>query len=230
MAGKTFLQLPPELGGLRFGPFESWIQIGSDPKRNQIVLDPAHGVYPAHCAIGPMPDGRYSVAPASPECKVFILPAGQQQMWPVTSPVQASAGDMVVFGTPSGPRFHILREGPVGQAPTAREIVQTARQTGGERGFIQGVTGLASSLTKPASDKSSGISREIQRRSQASMLASNGPFRMLYVLSTRFRQGQLFSPYMIVGMGIAIIGTLGTGSVTCSGVAYTIWTTLGLEW
>ncbi len=226
----TFLQLPPELGGLRFGPFDEWIQIGSDPKRNQIVLDPAHGVYPAHCAIGHLPDGRYSVTPVSAECKVFIVPGGQQQLWPVTGPVQASHGDMVVFGTPTGPRFHILREGPVGQAPTAGEIVQTARQTGGERGFVQGITGLAGALTRPASTKGGGIAREIQRRSQASMLSSNGPARMIYVMSTRFRQGQLFSPYMIVGMGIAIIGTLGTGSLTCSGLLYTIWTSLGLEW
>ncbi len=230
MAVSTFLQLPPELGGLRFGPFDQWIQIGSDPKRNQIVLDPAHGVFPAHCAIGVQPDGRYSVTPVTPECKVFIMPAGQQQVWPVTSPVQANHGDMVIFGTPNGPRFHILREGPQGQAPTAQQIVQTARQTGGERGFVQGVTGLASSLTRPANDKAGGIAREIQRRSQASMLASNGPARMLYVLMTRFRQGQLFSPYMIVGMGIAVIGTLGTGTFTCSGLFYTIWTTLGLEW
>ena len=72
---QTFLQLPPELGGLRFGPFDQWIQIGSDPKRNQIVLDPAHGVFPSHCAIGCLPDARRrwqalrGVGPSTPSGK-----------------------------------------------------------------------------------------------------------------------------------------------------------------
>ena len=89
---------------------------------------------------------------------------------------------------------------------------------------------MASRWCSRCSARGSGIANEIRRRSQASLLASNGPARSLYVLVTRFRQGQLFSPYMIVGLGVAVIGTLGTGSFTCTGLAYTIWTTLGLEW
>ena len=225
---QTFLQLPPELGGLRFGPFDSWIQIGSDPKRNQIVLDPGHGIFPAHCAIGQLPDGRYSVTPATPECKVFLMPAGQGQVWPINSPVQASMGDMVIFGTPAGPRFHILREGPASKAPSAAEIVQTARRTGGERGFVQGASGLAGSLFRPSTQ--GGLSGEVQRRMQAKALSSSGPLRTAYELWSRYRFGSLTSPYFLVGAAASIIGLIGTGSVSCSGALYVVWTSLGLQW
>lgn len=225
---QTFMQLPPELGGLRFGPFDEWIQIGSDARRNQIVLDPSHGVFPVHCAIRALPDGRYSVAPVTPECRVFIMPSGQNQVWPVTSPVQASHGDMVIFGTPSGPRFHLLREGPAAKAPSAAEIVQTARRTGGERGLIEGLSSFGARLTQRPTQ--GGISGEIQRRAQARMLSQSGPMRSAYMLWTRFRHGSLTSPYFIVGAMSALIGLIGTGSVSCSGIFYIIWTSLGLEW
>ena len=225
---QTFLQLPPELGGLRFGPFDQWIQIGSDPKRNQIVLDPAHGVFPAHCAIGCMPDGRYTITPTSAECKVFVMPGGQAQVWPVTGPVQASHGDMVIFGTPSGPRFQILREGPAVAAPSAREIVQSARQTGGEKGFVEGVSNTFDAMFRPSSR--GGIQGEVQRRAQAQMLAKAGPMRSFYVFWTRFRSGAFNNPYYIVAAMSAIIGLIGTGSVSCTGAMYALWTSLGFEW
>jgi hypothetical protein len=228
MATQTFLQLPPELGGLRFGPFEQWVQIGSDPKRCQIVLDPAHGVFPMHCTIGLMPDGRYSVSPNAAECKVFLMPQGQAQVWPITSPVQASSGDMVIFGTPSGPRFQILQQGPAGAAPSAREIVAAARQTGGERGFVQGVTDSIDAIFRPS--RKGGIQGEIQRRAQARMIAGSGPMRNLYVFWTRFRSGSFNNPYYIVAAISAVIGLIGTGSVSCTGILVAVWSALGLTW
>jgi hypothetical protein len=222
---QTFLQLPPELGGLRYGPFDQWIQVGSDPRRNQIVLDPGHGVFPAHCAIGQLPDGRYSVTPVTPECKVFLMPAGQGQVWPLHGPVQANAGDMVIFGTPAGPRFTIIREAPV-KGQSAAQIVRSARQVGGEKGFIQGASGIGA-IFRPTTQ--GGISGEIQRRMQAKALATPGPMRTAYEVWTRYRYGSLTSPYFIVGALSAVVGMLGTGTVSCSGFFYVLWQTLGLQ-
>lgn len=224
---QTFMQLPPELGGLRFGPFEQWIQIGSDPKRNQIVLDPAHGIFPMHCTVGLLPDGRYSVTPASAECKVFLMPNGQSQVWPVTSAVQASHGDMVIFGTPSGPRFQILQQGPRGAAPTAREAVGAVKQTG-ERGFVDSVSSMMDAMFRPSTQ--GGIQGEVQRRAQAQMLAGAGPMRNVYVFWTRFRSGTFSSPYYIVAVLSALVGLIGTGSVSCTGILVAVWSALGLTW
>jgi len=225
---QTFMQLPPELGGLRFGPFDQWIQVGSDPKRNQIVLDPAHGIFPSHCTIGLMPDRRYSVTPGSPECKVFLMPQGQSQVWPVTGPVQAGSGDMVIFGTPSGPRFQILQQGPAGAAPSAQQIVASARQTGGEKGFVEGVTNLFDAMFRPSTK--GGIQGEVQRRAQAQMLAGAGPMRNVYVFWSRFRTGSFNNPYYVVAAISAIIGLIGTGSVSCTGILVAVWSALGLTW
>ena len=154
------------------------------------------------------------------------MPAGQPQVWPVRGPVQASAGDLVIFGTPAGPRFVIVRDGAA-KASSVGQIVQTARQTGGEKGFVQGASALAGVFKPPSA---TGIAGEIQRRAQAKALATPGPLRTAYELWTRYRWGSLTSPYFIVGMMASIVGMIGTGTVSCSGVMYAVWTSLGLQW
>ena len=74
---RTFLQLPMELGGLRYGPFDAQVVLGSDPKRAQIVLDPSHGVFPLHVTVSLLQDGSYSIVPGTKDCKVFVAPNGQ---------------------------------------------------------------------------------------------------------------------------------------------------------
>src|SRR5688572_60561 len=133
-----FLQLPAELGGLRFGPFPGTVTIGSDGKRSQLVLDPSLGVFPVHAVVTQVPDGSFTVAPAGRECKLFLAPTGQAHVWPITGPVQARAGDTLIVGTPSGPRFQLMPDTPIAAAPSAAQIVQTARATGGEQGLLQG--------------------------------------------------------------------------------------------
>lgn len=220
----TFLQLPPELGGLRFGPFKGQVVFGSDAKRSQIVLDPGHGVYPVHATMGLLDDGSYSLAPATKECKLFVVPQGQPHVWPVTSPVQARAGDTIILGTPSGPRFQIQQEG-FHKALSARQVASEAAAAGGEQGLVYGVNRMMAGVFKPQANTIQG---EVARRAQAKMLATPGPARTAYFLWTRFRSGQLFTPYYLVGIGIGLVGLMGTGAVSCSGVLYIILDTLGL--
>lgn len=228
MASRTlYLQLPPELGGVRFGPFTASCTLGSDPKRAQIVLDPSMGVFPVHATVALAGEGLFTVAPAGKDCKLFLLPAGQPHTWPVTGPVQAKAGDLVILGTPGGPRFVLLPDLPVGQAPTASQIVQTARSTGGEKGLVDSVSMMLDKVTRPAAG--SGIAGEINRQIVARSLARPGPMRSVYVVWTKLRSGTLFSPYVIVAIGFALIGLIGTGSVSCTGVLYVVMDVLGLR-
>jgi hypothetical protein len=219
----TFLQLPPELGGLRFGPFKGQVVFGSDAKRSQIVLDPGHGVYPVHASMGLLDDGSYALSPATKECKLFVVPQGQPHVWPVTGPVQARAGDTIILGTPSGPRFQIQQEGV--HQMSVDQVIDETRAAGGEQGVVHGVNRLMSNVFKPQANTILG---EIARRAQAQMLAKPGPARTAYFLWTRFRSGQLFTPYYLVGMAVGLVGLMGTGAVSCSGVMYIILDALGI--
>ena len=221
-----FLQLPPELGGVKYGPFPGQVVVGSDPKRAKLVIDPSHGVYPVHATLARMPDGTITVAPARPECKVFVVPLGQPHVWPATGPVQARPGDTVIVGTPAGPRFQVLTDAPIGPAPTASQVMSGARSTGGEHGFVQGVNQLVDGIVAPAGR---GIAGEIHRQTVSRALARPGPAQWLYVMYTRFRSGQLLTPYVIVGVMFAVIGLFGTGSVSCTGLMYVVWNALGLR-
>lgn len=225
-ARPTFLQLPPEMGGLRFGPFPGPVTFGSDAPRCQIVLDPSHGVFPVHASLQPLGNQKYLVQPSTREGKVFLIPYGQAHVWPVTSPVEAKVGDFVVIGTPHGPRFQIQDAAPMGAAPTAGQIVANARQAGGEAGFVGGMNAMLSDVIAPSA---TGIGAEVSRRAGSAALATKGPLRDLYGLYHRISTGVFNNPYWIVGLLFAILGVIGTGSVSCTGIALVVADLLGLQ-
>jgi hypothetical protein len=220
-----YLQLPPELGGVRFGPFPSHVTIGSDPKRSQVVLDPSMGIFPTHALLGRLGDGTISLSPGNKDAKVFLMPNGQPHVWPITSAVQVNLGDQIIVGTPAGPRFQLLGDQTLSAAPSAAQILSTA-QKGGENSFVQSMSSAIDGVFRPAGG---GISGELQRQLAARALARNPAIRDAYFLWTRFRNGSLFSPYMIVGMMFAVISMLGAGTFSCSGVMWVLWDVLGLR-
>ena len=60
----TFLELAPEFGGTRFGPFTGFeIRLGSDPTRNDITIPESLGVAPEHVKVLRQPDGSFILAP-----------------------------------------------------------------------------------------------------------------------------------------------------------------------
>lgn len=221
-ARNTFLQLPPELGGLKFGPFPGAVTLGSDAKRCQVVLDPSHGVYPVHVSLVPMGGGSFTIAPSTRDGKVFLVPYGQVHVWPVIGPVQARVGDLLVVGTPHGPRFQILDEAPLA-APPAAELVRSAAS--GEAGFVRGVNSAVEGILRPAT---TGVAGEVKRRAGAAAIAAGGPLRDLYVAWSRLRTGFFANPYWIVVVLFAIVGVIGTGSVSCTGLAYVLLDLVGL--
>jgi hypothetical protein len=218
------------MGGLRFGPFPGAVTIGSDSRRSQLVLDPAHGVYPVHATLTPGPDATFTLAPATRECKVFLMPMGQAHLWPVTGPVQAKVGDLVVVGTPIGPRFQILQDVPAGAAPSASSVLTNARATGGEAGLVQGMSQLVDGVIKPRSSSlASGVAKEVQRQATSRALAGQGVARDAYQVWTRVRTGMLSNPVWIAGILIALVGLVGTGSVSCTGISYVLLDVLGIR-
>ncbi|MEQ1502298.1 MAG: hypothetical protein ABMB14_08700 [Myxococcota bacterium] len=223
-ARDLFLELPPELGGVRFGPFPGTVTVGSDPKRAQLVVDPSHGVYPVHATVTRVADGSFTIAPSTRDCKLFLAPAGQPHVWPLTGPVRAQVDDVLIVGTPAGPRFRIVSDTPRGPAPTATQLAQTARATG-EGGFVDGMSALIDGVTRPAA----GLPGEVQRQLTARVLARPGPLRTAYHAWGRLRSGTLFTPYVLVGIAIAVIGVVGTGSVSCSGLLWVLVDAFGLH-
>jgi len=202
-----------QMGGLRFGPFTAAVSIGSDPKHNQIVLDAGHGIYPVHATLHDLSDGTYTLAPVQPACQVFLVPAGQQQPWPVRGPVQAKPGDMVVFGTPQGPRFQIQRDQI--EQKSASQIAAEARATGGEAGFVQGANALLDNAFGPS--RRGGVAGELERTAKARMLTRT-PFRELYQIYTRVRTGALTNPRYIVAALMVLASAFMGGTATCGGL------------
>lgn len=221
----TYLQLPPEMGALRFGPFPGAVQFGSDARRCQIVLDPSHGVFPVHAGLAPLGNQKYSVTPATADGKVFLIPYGQAHAWPVNGPVEAKVGDFVVLGTPHGPRFQIQDGAPTGPAPTAGQIVANARATGGEAGLVQGMNQMITDVFRPTSQ---GLGAEARRRAESAAIASSGTWRAAYGTWHRLKTGVLTNPLALVGILIGVIGVIGTGSVSCTGIFWVLADFLGL--
>ncbi len=218
-----YLQLPPQLGGTRFGPFTKRIDIGSDRKLNQLVLDPRQGIFPNHAVAVQTEPAVLTVQPAGPQAQVFVIPYGQQQTWPVRGPVKVNPGDTLVFGTPMGPRVVVWVDPK--HLKSKEQILAEAKAAGGEAGALLALGSAVDSVfggPKAKSGGGPGIAGEIQRQAQAKLLTT-GAGRGAYSVITRARTGVFTSPRTLVAMGIALAGMLSAGSLTCSGVFYAIY-------
>lgn len=209
-----FLQLPPEMGGLRFGPFDGIVQLGSDARRCQVVLDSSQGVYPIHATLAAAGGGQFHFAPADLNAKCFVVQQGSPQVWPVQGAVEVKLGDAIVVGTPGGPRFLLMDA--TGHQP--------ARPAGGLGmiGSFQQAIGMKPTRRVNQQSMQQGIADEMQRRAQASLMR-NSTFRELSYLQRRLKTGQLFNPVTIVGTLITIGSMLLAGGVSCSGALFALW-------
>lgn len=220
----TFLQLPPEQGGLRFGPFTGIVQLGSDPRRCQITLDASHGIYPLHATLADAGHGVYHFAPVEHGAKAFVVQAGSPQVWPVQGAVQVKSGDSIIVGTPAGPRFQVIG-GPPGVAiqQTGGGVSAGAAAAGG--GLLGALGGMMQGnrhVSRRDQSFGQGIADEFARRGR-SRLMTQGPFRDLARMQTRMRSGNLLNPVTIVGMLFTVGSMIAAGTFSCSGLAYSLW-------
>lgn len=190
----TFLQLAPEFGGTRFGPFTgAEIRLGSDPSRNDITLPEALGVAPEHVKILAQTDGSFILAPVDRTASVWIRRSGTSRPRQVTTPVAVQAGDAFSLVTAEGVRFVLQMENDRAAAAAA------ARDAQGP--------GLADAGTR----KAGGVFAEIKRVGFAKFFTT----RIGHFLQNTWRfiaTGQIFSPVYIV-MGLMML----SGWVMASG-------------
>ena len=190
----TWLQLPPEMGGTRFGPFRSGIvQIGTDGSQCQIVLQASMGIAPVHVTVAIQGPGTYLVQPVQRGFGLFLQRRGGG-MSPVAAAVQASAGDTLIVGTPAGPRFTIAYEQP---APTQQRGGRP--QQGGGSGFM------------------GRLGNEVMRQQRARWMMRNPLYRQYYQLTHRYRTGALTNPRVMTGLILGGIGMLMAGGTACLG-------------
>lgn len=180
----TYLQLAPEQGGTRFGPFPGGvIQIGSASDHCQITLS-TPGIAPVHAMISVMGGGRFTVQPTQQGLGLSLIQRGQTQLWPIEAPVTANVGDRVIIGDANGASFELQWEENAAAGPTAGRIPSLGSGFG------------------------TGIAAELQRQAFAKSLAKAGPMRDLYHLYQRAQSGALSNPRVIV----SILGTVAVGS------------------
>jgi hypothetical protein len=198
---QTFLQLSPEHGGTRFGPFEGgMIVIGFDGQRCQVVLPRAPGFAPVHAMITPQADGTYRVQPAMMGAVVSLVQGGS--LVPVQGAVPARSGDAVVIGA-NGPRFTLE-----GSAP-----VQNVRS-----GLSAGISGVTSGMPGKRNGGYGNLwMREIEHMMN-SRLMRWGPFREFSNISYRLRSGSLFHPRVLIPTLMGLGGVIVVGIASCAGV------------
>lgn len=235
---RAWLQLAPEMGGFRYGPFVGTIRLGSDRARCAVPIDPAWGVLPCHARLDPTPTGTYRVTPEAPNAPVFVLSAGQHTPWPIGSGTEVRPGDAIIVASPGGPRFTVEVEAiAAAPAPTAAKRPQSAPPSaapankGGPTapppGAARGVPsptrpppGMAAKVFGPA--ERGTVKGEIARRGQAELIAKNPMFRDAYNFWVRFRASPDWG-YLLVAIAVALIGLVGAGAFSFGGVVWTIW-------
>ena len=193
----TFLQLSPEFGGTKFGPFEGVeIRLGSDPQRNDITLPEALGVSPEHLKILRQQDDSYIVSPIDRTATVYIWRASGGKPKQITTPVAVISGDAFSLVTEEGPRFFLLTE--------------LSKKANLEDENLQGP-----GLKMPQGPRAQGIINEIKRRGLAKALTS-GVGNQAMRTWTFVKTGQLFSPMYIVAGMTMLSGYLFAGGTTCA--------------
>lgn len=192
--GDTWLQLPPEMGGTRFGPFRGGIvQIGTDNGQCQIVLQKQMGIAPVHVTLAIQGPGSYLVQPVQRGFGLFLQRSGGG-MAPVSSAVQANAGDTLIVGTPAGPRFSISYE-------EAQAVKSGSRPGAGsaKSGFM------------------GRMGSELMRQQRARWIMRNPLYRQYYQLTHRYRTGALSNPRVLTGLLIGLSGVIFAGGTACVG-------------
>lgn len=210
----TFLQLAPEQGGNRFGPFQGGaIQLGSDQKKCQIFLG-MPGIAPIHATVMDHGNGAYTVAPSQRGLGLLLMQNGQIR--PLDAPAQARVGDTIYVGGHNGARFTLQFDGgPArgggaqlgGMAPAAAAAAPAAGYAGpnvGNRYAKQGGFGNA-------------MANEVKRQAFGRLIAKT-PLADYYSLLYRFRSGGMNNPRYILSAIGALVFLLGGSFVSCTGL------------
>ena len=199
---ETFLELAPEFGGTRFGPFKGMeIRLGSDPDSNDIVLPENLGVLANHVKLISQGDGSFIVAPIERTAGVFVYRAGSSAKQ-VTSPIAIQgasdtySADSFALVTPEGPKFYVLLVQATPQAKSKDDQFSQARKrlSGGS------------------------LFNELKRQGLVMFLTTRGG-QYFQRWGTFIKTGAIFRPRYLIGGAAIVAGWLfagGLGLVACN--------------
>lgn len=202
----TYLDLAPEQGGTRFGPFAGTIQLGSDPGRTQVQIP---GTAAVHATIVDHGNGTFTVAPAARGCAMWLVQGGRAQS--LMAPRSARSGDAIVLATANGPRFTLVADLPAPGRPRPGAPIATAGA---------GV-GVVPAHVARRYDREGGVGNALANEAQRQMLARlvrRSPFREIYQIWHRGRSGALLQPRYIVSAVFALVLLAGGSVTTCLGL------------
>ena len=201
MAGAaTYLQLAPEFGGTKFGPFQGVeIRLGSDPGRNDIVLPEALGVLPAHVRVIRQQDGSFILGPTERTATVYIHRNDGRAPKLITTPTAMQPGDSFSLVTAEGPRFLVLVELPqkAGAGGSAPVAPQKAKKPG----------------------TAEGVAAEFKRLGLAKFFASKAG-NFINTAWTMVKTGAIFSPRYIVAGMMMIVPLFLAGGASCAAISF----------
>lgn len=202
----TYVDMPPEQGGARFGPWDGGVvHFGSDPSQCQVVMASAHGIARVHAALADQGDGTYTLQPIQRGYTLFAVQAGRTGMQPITTAVKMRPGDMFVLGNVSGPRFRIGRvERPTTAAPSASAGVSLG---GMAKAFVEGRPVSGNGRDRTMTDR---VIDEMARRTRSKMMTRE-PWRTMQRWYFRFRRGGWRSPQFIVTLILSLFGVMTAG-------------------
>ncbi|MEO0605605.1 MAG: hypothetical protein AAF211_29505, partial [Myxococcota bacterium] len=196
------LELTPEFGGTRFGPFEAVeIRLGSEASANDITLPDGIGVAPRHVKLLRQEDASFLIAPVERGVGLFVYAGNEGAAKPVTGPLAIRDGDAFALASPDGPRF-VLRVEAAEEPEPPRPGTDGGGKSRGSRMF-------------------NGVFDEIRRRGLAAVFttALGNRFQTFWQL---LKSGSLFAPvYIVTGMALVSGWLLAGGS--CAGAVRSNW-------
>jgi hypothetical protein len=193
----TYLQLAPQFGGTRFGPYEGLtITLGSDPEACHIVLSAALGVHGEHVQIMRQGVQDMIISPSERTADVFLFKAGQARAVQVNTPTAVRHGDAFALVTEDGPRFTIE------VAPLPPELQEQRDQ---ERDRRTGRGRLSAD----------SMGSEMKRQAWTRLLVQ-GPAQILQRAVTFVTSGAIYQPRNIIMMATLGGGWLLGGTMMCS--------------
>ncbi len=182
-----YLDLSPEFGGTRFGPFEQLeVRLGSNGDRCHIVLPESLGVLNEHVRLIRQGQQNLILAPAERTATVFLFKQGGRRSTQLYTPTAVRPGDAFALVTPDGPKF-ILRMDELPEEVKA-ERAKAKNRSGVGRGRL--------------SAKSMAV--ETKRQVWTRILVF-GPMQMVQKIGTFVRSGAIYQPRNVF-LGIMIFG------------------------
>ena len=155
----VYLQLTPEFGGTRFGPFEQVeIRLGSDADCD-ITLNADLGIEAVHVSIMRQPDDSLIVAPAHRTAGVYLWRARSRQPTLVSTATACRSGESFSLVSPEGPRFIV-------------QLDELPEEIRAQRAGAGGLGGAKRKLSPEA------MKKEARRQAMARILKT-GPAQMI---------------------------------------------------